>query len=239
MARAVVFNGDTAALAAGLLGDSAKAAVPPAAKARRSLSAIVDCRFQATAGFPLARHNVFFSADYPAEFDAIFRDGRPPADPTMYVCAQDRGDSDEPGPHGPERLLCLANAPALGDDARPTPEETARCRTSGLKLMEACGLSFADGPMTTTTPAEFERLFPATGGGLYGQSSHGWRSPFLRPGSRSRLPGLYLAGGSTHPGAGVPMTAISGGLAAAAVIADLTSRARFTPAATVGGISTR
>ena len=46
---------------------------------------------------------------------------------------------------------------------------------------------------------------------------------FRRPGSRTGLPGLYLAGGSTHPGAGVPMAALSGRLAASALMADLAS----------------
>ena len=67
-----------------------------------------------------------------------------------------------------------------------------------------------------TTPADFNRLFPATGGALYGRSSHGWTASFQRPGARTRIPGLYLAGGSTHPGPGVPMAALSGRSAAAA-----------------------
>ena len=71
-----------------------------------------------------------------------------------------------------------------------------------------------------TTPTGFEALFPATGGALYGQAVHGWQATFARPGSRTRLPGLYLAGGSTHPGAGVPMATLSGRLAAAAVLGD-------------------
>ena len=62
---------------------------------------------------------------------------------------------------------------------------------------------------------------PATGGALYGTASHGWMASFKRPGARSQLPGLYLAGGSAHPGPGVPMAALSGGHAAASVLHDL------------------
>ena len=74
-----------------------------------------------------------------------------------------------------------------------------------------------------TTPAEFESLFPATGGALYGQAVHGTMAAFRRPGSRSAMPGLYLAGGSVHPGPGVPMAVLSGRLAAASLLRDLTS----------------
>ena len=52
--------------------------------------------------------------------------------------------------------------------------------------------------------------FPATGGALYGPATHGWMSSFQRPSAASRLPGLYLAGGSVHPGPGVPMAAMCG-----------------------------
>jgi 1-hydroxycarotenoid 3,4-desaturase len=58
-------------------------------------------------------------------------------------------------------------------------------------------------------------------------------------GARHALPGLYLAGGSTHPGPGVPMAALSGRLAAHAVCADLVSIASPRPMATRGGMSTR
>ena len=63
-------------------------------------------------------------------------------------------------------------------------------------------------------------MFPATGGALYGQASHGWAASFTRPGSRSRLPGLYLAGGSSAPGPGRADGGVVGPQAAASVLAD-------------------
>ena len=88
------------------------------------------------------------------------------------------------------------------------------------------------------TPADFHRLFPGTGGALYGAASHGWMALFRRPGSISRLPGLYLAGGSVHPGPGVPMAAMSGRLAAETLLAHLDSTSRSRRVVICGGMST-
>jgi 1-hydroxycarotenoid 3,4-desaturase len=63
-------------------------------------------------------------------------------------------------------------------------------------------------------------------------------SAFARSNSASRIPGLFLAGGSVHPGPGVPMAALSGQLAAEAVMAHRASTKRFHPAPTSGGMST-
>lgn len=221
-AQAVVFNGDASALATGLLGDGVRRATREVSRHRRSLSAITWCASARTSGMPLAYHNVFFSNDYADEFSAVFRRRTISGRPTVYVCAQDRRNGTFAG--GPERLLLLVNAPPDGDlaganDPGPITEQV-------LEHLAACGLTL-DGDLTgavTTTPEGFNALFPATGGALYGQANHGPMASFARPGSATGIGGLYLAGGSAHPGPGVPMATLSGRLAAARLLSDFSRR---------------
>ena len=242
-ADAVVFNGDASALAQGLLGDGVQQAVNITPLSKRSLSAVTWSINAKTTGFPLVRHNVFFDVDYKLEFDEIFKQHRLPSRGTVYVCAQDRGDMAR-DIHGNERLLCLVNAPAVGDQGEGqnlTQLEIQSCQEQSLKLLGQCGLaldlSAATARSVITTPGDFNQLFPGTGGALYGPASHGWMTPFQRPSSASKLPGLYLAGGSVHPGPGVPMAALSGQLAAATVMAHLASTKPLCRVRISGGMS--
>jgi len=238
---AVVCNADNNALATGLFGRGASRAVRGTPAAARSLSAVTWNLLARTEGFDLAHHSVFFSADYRAEFDAIFRRGEIPSSPTIYVCAMDRQDDGRPPSGRPERLFCLINAPATGDTQKYEKAEIESCECRVFQLLKGFGLRVDRQAAVTkaTTPADFHRLFPATGGALYGPASHGWRASFSRAASRSGVPGLYLAGGSTHPGPGVPMAATSGRLAAAAVMTDCASIARSRTVAMSGGTSMR
>jgi phytoene dehydrogenase-like protein len=61
----------------------------------------------------------------------------------------------------------------------------------------------------TRTPADLARDVRAPGGAIYGTASHGPRAAFRRAANRSPVPGLFLTGGSAHPGGGLPLVALS------------------------------
>ena len=220
-ADAVVFNGDTQAIATGQLGESASSAVTLRPSRQRALSALTWCIKGQASGFDLDHHNVFFESNYPSEFNTIFEKHQVPSKPTVYVCAQDRGPAGNR--NEAERLLMLVNAPANGDNRTWSTDETNHIRDNALAVLDRCGLtlSFRDENCVATTPTDWHSRFPGSGGSLYGSASHGLWSSFTRSGARSRLKGLYLSGGSVHPGPGVPMATLSGRLAARTLLSDI------------------
>ena len=232
----IIVNADPAALASGAFGQPARRAVPGYPASDRSLSAITFLGNVEAQGLDLSHHNVVFSCNYRAEFDALAA-GRLADSPSVYLCAQDRKPGT-PAPTGPERVQIIVNAPANGDTHFYSEQEIASCRAHMHRTLNTAGLTL-DGPLHATTPTDFNARYPATGGALYGRASHGWAASFRRPGARTTIPGLYCAGGGTHPGAGVPMAALSGQLAAASLMTDLVSTRRFYPVAMAGGMSTR
>ncbi|MDP4301394.1 1-hydroxycarotenoid 3,4-desaturase CrtD [Leptothrix discophora] len=245
MADAVLFNGDARALQQGLLGADVQAALGRAPALPQSLSALT-WHLEADIGgrWQPSHHNVVFSPPenegYRREFDAIAA-GRLPEVPTVYLCAQDRdGRRDSAAPNGPERLMCLVNAPAqLGN--RPLGEqEISACEQAMWQQLARSGLTVrpTGAPPRLTRPTDFAQRYPGSLGALYGPSSRGWRASFQRPAHTTRLPGLFLAGGTVHPGPGVPMAALSGRLAATQILADLASTSRSRPVAMPGGMST-
>jgi phytoene desaturase len=166
--------------------------------------------------FPaLAHHNIFFSDDYRAEFDAIFKELRPARNPTIYVCAASRTDATQ-APEECENLFVLINAPYTS--ARTDWEKEKRgYRDLIVKKLEDFGLEDLEKSIDfeqIITPADFEKKYRANRGSIYGVSSNGVFSAFLRPPNKARsVENLYFVGGATHPGGGIPLVLISGKLA--------------------------
>ena len=232
-AATVLFNGDPRALRDGMLGDDVRGAVARSAVAPRSLSAHVMSFAARAEGLPLAHHNVLFGDDPNDEF-ADLAANRCPRDPTLYICAQDRNDD---ALTGPERFEVIVNAPPL---PHSHPKDADSCLTLIHTRLARFGLRLdpMPGARAMTTPQDFADAFPGSQGAIYGRSPAGMSATFQRPTARSRIAGLYLCGGGTHPGAGLPMAALSGQHAGAAILADRASISTCRRADTPGGIST-
>ncbi len=187
----------------------------------------------------MRHHTVQFTADYDDEFDSVFGTGphrrtgpRPVPDPTVYISAP-----DDPAlcPEGHEGWFVLVNAPRhapIGspEAVRPTglhripgidwdaPGMADSYADRVLDVMARRGLEVRDRLLwrEVRTPADLERDTGAPGGSIYGGSSNGARAAFLRPANRSPVPGVFLVGGSAHPGGGLPLVGLS-----AAIVAGL------------------
>jgi phytoene dehydrogenase-like protein len=156
----------------------------------------------------LGHHTVLFPRDYDAEFDSIFgKDPRPVDDPTIYIC-------NPPADH--EALFVLVNAPRQDQvDWRLLAHPYAK---AVLARLAERGFDIRDRIVHShiITPAEL--------GAIYGTSSNGPRAAFLRPANRSVVPGLFLVGGSSHPGGGLPLVLLS-----ARITAGLIGPPHFVP----------
>lgn len=222
-ADVVVANADAAQVYDRLLeGPVARRAAARLRRATPSLSGFVLLLAldPAPAGQP--HHHVLFAEDYDAEFDAVFgRRGpqRPVARPTVYVAAP-----ADPAvvPHaGAGAWFVLVNAPRHDPRNGVDWDEPGRAASYADDVL---GLLAERGPdvrdrvrhRTVLTPADLERRTLAPGGSIYGTSSNGPRAAFLRPANRAPVPGLFLVGGSAHPGGGLPLVMLS-----ARIVADL------------------
>ncbi len=194
----VIVNADSAAVAEGLFGNKMRV---KQFRSDQSLSAFTWCAKTTESGVGLQHHTVFFSDDYTREFADLAHG--PAHDPTVYICDQGQG-----------RKLLLVNAAANAQAAPPDIDSRL------LRRLEKSGLTMTLENVFRRGPADFASLYPATSGALYGKASHGWLSTFQRPQARTKIRGLYLAGGSTHPGPGVPMAALAGMRAAEALWQD-------------------
>ena len=221
-ANGILFNGDPAAIRKGMLGPRLHHIISPRAVRDRSLSAFVWSFSAKPKGRNLSLHNVFFNTDYTSEFKEI-KNGEMPRDPSIYVCAQDRGVSPNIG--GTERFEIIINAAPVSDklNAHNKKVEFEKCKKVTFQTLKKMGLEFLQTPSikNLTTPTDFQKMFPGSDGSLYGLNLSRTLSTFRRPKVRTTIKGLYLAGGGVHPGPGVPMALSSGKHAAEMMLKDL------------------
>ena len=161
----------------------------------------------------LGHHSVLFPADYDAEFDAVFGPTpQPVPDPAVYVCVPDDARMRPDASH--EAWFVLVNAPrhepGRGMDWT-VPGLAPSYAHNVLEVMSRRGLDVRDRIVWSVlrTPADIEGDTRSPGGAIYGSSSNGARAAFRRPSNVGPVPGLFLVGGSAHPGGGLPLVALS------------------------------
>lgn len=223
---AVVVNADVGMLRDGVLPDP-RGHLPAAARPSMSGWTAVLRAARRDERLP---HEVLFPTDYEAEFADIFDRDRPPAEPTVYLCAQERCHGLAGWPDS-EPVFVMANAPAEPVRGARPPEVWEELEMVVLQRIQAAGLSAAtDRLVWRRTPTELAAEFPGSRGAIYGAASNDRFAAFKRPPNRVRtLPGLYLASGSAHPGGGLPMVALSGLAAADCLGADLGRYGKIDP----------
>jgi phytoene desaturase len=178
-----------------------------------------------------------FSEDPHEEFDAIYRRGEPAPDPTCYVCAP-AVTEPEVAPPGGEALYVLVHTPYLRphhDWSKMLPAYRDRIIR---KLVETAGMKDLERHIVVEralTPQDINDRYHVLDGAIYGLASHGKFLGAFKPANRSPdVAGLYLAGGSAHPGPGMPMALMSGWIAADCVDTDkLVPRSRSAAAVAV------
>ena len=163
----------------------------------------VDGRTSSGGSADIGHHNVWFSDDYRREFDDIAQ-GRFPAQPTIYGCVSSVTDPTQ-APTGDENWFLLINVPAGCRIEREQATDIAFRRLEHFGIDIAARSRFVE----TLTPADIAERYRAPGGAIYGTSSNGLRAAFLRPGNLGARQGLYLVGGSSHPGGGLPLVTLS------------------------------
>lgn len=209
----VVANVDARHLYDDLIPD--RAAAKRVRKARRSTSGFVLCIGARGRTDGIGHHNVWFSGDAYQEFRAIDA-GQLAADPTIYGCVSSTTDPSQ-APDGDENWFLLVNTP-------PGVEVDASAyRDLVLERLAAHGVDLRRRMhfCAHMTPADIEHNYRSPGGAIYGTSSNGKRAAFVRPSNRGARPGLYLVGGSSHPGGGLPLVATSGRIVADMIADDL------------------
>jgi phytoene desaturase len=155
-------------------------------------------------------HNIFFSLDYKAEFEAIFNQKISSEDFTVYVNITSK-DVPSDAPKGGENWFVMINTPA--DHGQDWDSLVSRLRKQILKKLSK-ELKTPVEPLIACeeilTPPLIQEKTQSHLGALYGASSNNPMAAFLRhPNFSNRIKNLYFCGGSVHPGGGIPLCLLS------------------------------
>ncbi len=174
--------------------------------------------------FPeLDLHNIFFTRDYQAEFDHLFKHKTMYSDPTIYINITSKRDDTKHAPASKENWFVMVNAPAnVGQDWNLFKQQTKKNVIAKLNRILKTNIESLIEAEETLDPVSIESKTGSFRGALYGASSNSKMAAFLRhPNFSKNIRGLYLAGGTVHPGGGIPLCLKSAKIVDDIVAADI------------------
>lgn len=158
----------------------------------------------------LGLHNIFFSKDYLAEFDAMFKSQSIHYDPTVYINISSKMQMDD-APKGCENWFTMVNVPNnTGQNWGVLIAEARKNIISKLNKTLGVDLESLIESENILDPRTIESRTSSFRGSLYGTSSNSQFAAFLRHANfTKKIKGLYFVGGSVHPGGGIPLALLS------------------------------
>lgn len=154
----------------------------------------------------IAHHTILFGPRFKGLLKDIFRGSQLPDDFSLYLHAPTITDKSM-APDGCESFYVLSPVPHLGNADIDWERVQHQYGDTILAALEDYlpGLRSSIVTRRHFTPREFHSELNAHNGSAFSVSPKLTQSAFFRPHNRDRhIPGLYIVGAGTHPGAGVP-----------------------------------
>jgi len=171
----------------------------------------------------LAHHNIYVAKDYRRNLDEIERQHVLSEDPSFYVANPVRTDATmaPPGQSALYVLLPVTHQHPNVDWNR----ERARYRAVALRQLAKLGITNLESRIRferVITPADWESKVNIYRGATFNLSHSFAQMLHLRPQNRfEELDRLYLVGGGTHPGSGLPVIFESARISTRLALEDL------------------
>lgn len=183
-------------------------------KQERSSSALIFYWGIKASFSELDLHNIFFSENYTEEFAAIWGKKTISDDPTIYINISSKYKIDDAPPRCENWFVMINVPPDYGQDWESL---IARAKANVInkvnRVLKTDIRRFIIAE-SVLDPRSIEAKTASYRGALYGNSSNNRFSAFLRhPNFSRRIKGLYFAGGSVHPGGGIPLALLSAKIA--------------------------
>jgi phytoene desaturase len=174
--------------------------------------------------YDIPHHNIVFSSDYRKNTEEIYEKLTLSEDPSFYIQNASATDSSL-APEGKSTIYILVPAPNLNGDIDWEKEKQAYRDLIITKLEERTELKDIREHIEVeriVTPLDWQNEIDVYKGGVFNLSHSLDQMLYLRP--HNRLEGysnLYIVGGGTHPGSGLPTIIESGRISARLIDAEL------------------